>query len=128
MSDTLELPVVEFSAFFSKDENPVAYASECMKAAAAFRDYGAVAVRDPRVCFEDNETFLTMMENYFGMSDGVRGDYIDDVVEMLSLKYCCIHIDARPNLHYQVGVTPNNVERARVRYLHATLKVMLINA
>jgi len=93
MSDTLNLPVVELSALFGKEENPEAYAAECNKAAAAFRDFGAVAVRDPRVCFEDNETFLTMMENYFGMSDGVR--------------------DARPEHHYQVGVTPNNIERAR---------------
>ncbi|CAM9110688.1 unnamed protein product, partial [Ectocarpus fasciculatus] len=71
-----------------------AFAAECKKAADAFRDYGAVAVRDPRVCFDDNETFLSMMERYFEMSDGER--------------------DARPEVHYQVGVTPNGVERARL--------------
>jgi isopenicillin N synthase-like dioxygenase len=92
-SDTLELPVVSFAAFNAKDTDPAAYAAECKKAAEAFRVYGAVAVRDPRVEFADNETFLTMMERYFGYSDGAR--------------------DARPEFHYQVGVTPNNVERAR---------------
>ncbi len=71
MSDTLNLPVVEFCG---KEENAEKYREECLKAANAFRDYGAVAVRDPRVQFEDNETFLTMMERYFEFSDGVRGN------------------------------------------------------
>lgn len=93
MSDTLELPVIDVSALNARDENPEAFAAECQKAADAFRDYGAVAVRDPRVVFDDNETFLSMMERYFEMSDGER--------------------DARPELHYQVGVTPNGIERAR---------------
>lgn len=73
MSDTLELPVIDFSTFDTRAENPEAFAAECKKAADAFRDFGAVAVRDPRVCFEDNDTFLDMMERYFGYSDGERG-------------------------------------------------------
>ena len=73
MSDTLELPVIDFSVLDARSEHPEAYAAECKKAADAFRDYGAVAVRDPRVVFQDNETFLTMMERYFEMSDGERG-------------------------------------------------------
>ena len=74
MSDTLELPVIDFTAFEGRAAHPEAFAAECKKAADAFRDYGAVAVRDPRVCFDDNETFLSMMERYFEMSDGERGD------------------------------------------------------
>lgn len=75
MSDTLNLPVVDFSVLSSKEEDRGSYLAECRKAAEAFRDYGAVAVRDPRVVFEDNETFLSMMERYFENSDGVRGDW-----------------------------------------------------
>lgn len=73
MSDTLELPVIDIGTLDSREEHPEAFAAECRKAAAAFRDYGAVAVRDPRVVFEDNERFLSMMERYFEMSDGERG-------------------------------------------------------
>lgn len=71
MSDTLNLPVIDFNIL--REEDPEGFAAECKRAADAFRDYGAVAVRDPRVVFEDNETFLTMMERYFEMSDGERG-------------------------------------------------------
>ena len=50
-------------------------------------------VKDPRVNPENNNTFLDMMERYFESSDGTR--------------------DARPEHHFQVGVTPSHVERAR---------------
>lgn len=91
--DTLDLPVIDFSAFFNRTTNPEAFAEECRKAAEGFRQFGALAVRDPRVLFEDNETFLDMMERYFEGSDGVR--------------------DARPDIYYQVGVTPDHIEKAR---------------
>ncbi len=39
----------------------------------ALHEYGAVLVRDPRVEFGLNNTFLDMMEKYFALSDGVRG-------------------------------------------------------
>lgn len=89
----LTLPCVEFSAFFNKDKDPAAYMAECKKAAEAFRLYGVCAVRDPRVDFDDNERFLDMVEKYFEMSDGKR--------------------DARPNYHFQVGVTPEDTELPR---------------
>lgn len=89
----LNLPVIEFSAFFNKDKDPEAYARECKKAADAFHKYGVCAVRDPRVFSQDNERFLDLMEKYFEVSDGKR--------------------DARPELSFQVGVTPEETERAR---------------
>ncbi|CAM9868457.1 unnamed protein product, partial [Phaeothamnion confervicola] len=55
--------------------------------------FGLVLVRDPRVDRRDNDMFLDIMERYFKQSDGVA--------------------DARPELSYQVGVTPEGVERAR---------------
>jgi len=52
-------------------------------------------VKDPRVDATQNEAFLDLMEAYFEQSDGVE--------------------DARSDLHYQVGVTPSGVEKARPR-------------
>ena len=79
MSDTLELPVIDFNAYMAKEEQPERYKEECLKAAEAFKNYGAVAVRDPRVCFDDNDTFLSMMERYFEGSDGERGAHAIDM-------------------------------------------------
>ena len=42
---------------------------------------------------EDNDAFLTLLEEYFASSDGIR--------------------DARPDLSYQVGVTPAMIEKPR---------------
>jgi isopenicillin N synthase-like dioxygenase len=53
---------------------------------------GAFAVRDPRVTEEDNNKFLDLLESYFEQPEEVK------------LK------DARPDIHYQLGVTPNGVE------------------
>lgn len=89
----LKLPVVEFEAFFSKDKDPERYARECQKVADALHDFGLVVLRDPRVSEADNNRFIDMMEQYFESSDGVR--------------------DARPQYNYQVGVTPDNVEKPR---------------
>eukprot|EP00968_Pinguiococcus_pyrenoidosus_P011320 scaffold907_cov247-Pinguiococcus_pyrenoidosus.AAC.11 len=131
-----ELPVIDLGRFLSRDEDPAAAQAECVKAAVAMRKYGALVVRDPRVSAsarplrscrvgqsvhgkpkcrekrsatasetlrpfpldpkvnqEENERFLDMMERYFAMSDGVR--------------------DARPEVAYQVGVTPGGVEKPR---------------
>ena len=50
---------------------------------------GLVIIRDPRVSESNNDRFLDMMERYFESSDGVA--------------------DARPEYHYQVGVTPAHI-------------------
>ena len=50
-------------------------------------------VRDPRVDELDNNRFLDMLEQYFESCDGIR--------------------DARPEIAYQVGLTPSFVERPR---------------
>lgn len=72
---------------------------ECVKAARSLQSTGCLYVRDSRVLHADNEAFLDLLERYFASSDGIR--------------------DARPELHYQVGVTPamsewprNNCSRA----------------
>jgi isopenicillin N synthase-like dioxygenase len=88
-----DIPVIDFDIFFNKDKDPVRYAEECDKVAEAFHTYGIVIVRDPRVSEADNDRFLSQMERYFEQSDGVR--------------------DARPQYHYQVGVTGELIEKPR---------------
>jgi len=89
----MSVPVIDLEAFFNKDSNPEAYKVECDKVANALHTYGLLVIKDPRVFQADNARFLDMMERYFELSDGKR--------------------DARPDLSYQVGVTPSHVERAR---------------
>ncbi|KAJ8600179.1 hypothetical protein CTAYLR_001951 [Chrysophaeum taylorii] len=86
MSD--EVPVVDIAEFVKTGASPA-----CAEVAEALHKYGCLVVRDPRVEPAHNELFLDMMERYFSQSDGVT--------------------DARPELHYQVGVTPSGVEKAR---------------
>lgn len=88
-----DLPVIDFSLFFNKDADPVRYEAECQKVAYSLHHYGLVVLKDPRVSESDNDIFLSMMERYFEISDGVR--------------------DSRPNLSYQIGVTGEKIEKAR---------------
>ncbi|CAM9322809.1 unnamed protein product, partial [Discosporangium mesarthrocarpum] len=61
--------------------------------ADALHRFGVVLVRYLRVTAVDNDAFLDQMERYYEQSDGVT--------------------DARPELSYQVGVTPAGTERSR---------------
>ena len=67
----------------------------CREVAACFKHTGALVVRDPRVDSRHNARFLDVMEAYFSQP-----------VEQ-KMK------DARPHLHYQVGITPEGIERPR---------------
>lgn len=91
--EPLALPVIDVAAFMNKVNRPDYYEKECAKLSDALQMYGCAVIRDPRVDYDFNNTFLDMMERYFTLSDGVR--------------------DARPQYHYQVGVTPERIERAR---------------
>lgn len=93
LNNVLKLPCINFEAFSRKDIDPENYLAECFKVADALHKYGVCIVRDPRVAESDNDIFLDMVENYFGLSDGIR--------------------DARPDFAYQVGVTPAFTERPR---------------
>lgn len=92
-TSSLTLPTIDLQKYFDKDKNPEAYQVECKKAADALHTYGALNVRDPRVDAKLNPKFLDMLERYFESSDGKR--------------------DARPQYSYQVGVTPEKIEKAR---------------
>jgi hypothetical protein len=77
---------IDLGKFFDRHNDMDAYKRECVKAADSLHKYGVVILKDPRVFNADNDRFLDMMQNYFENSDGIR--------------------DARSELSYQVGVTP----------------------
>jgi isopenicillin N synthase-like dioxygenase len=68
---------------------------ECRKVCDCLHKYGVLVVRDSRVSEDDNARFLDMMEQYFEQDDAAK------------------RADARPELHYQVGSTPERTEKAR---------------
>jgi isopenicillin N synthase-like dioxygenase len=77
--------------------------SACTRLARCLTEYGAVLISDSRVTDADAVQFRALMEAYF---EQPREDKL---------------LDARPELHYQVGVTPNKVERVRVSCTAALL-------
>lgn len=67
----------------------------CAQVSRLLKETGALLVKDPRCTVEDNDRFIDMMEKYF-----------DSPPEFKRLQ-------ERPNLHYQVGVTPEGIEVPR---------------
>lgn len=67
----------------------------CREVSRTLRETGALLVKDPRCTVEDNDRFLDMMEKYFERPSEFK------------------RLQERPNLHYQVGVTPEGVEIPR---------------
>ncbi|KAK9669806.1 hypothetical protein RND81_13G155500 [Saponaria officinalis] len=67
----------------------------CLEVSRTLKETGALLIRDPRCTVEDNDRFLDMMEKYF-----------EQPLEFKSMQ-------ERPQLHYQVGVTPEGVEVPR---------------
>ena len=66
--------------------------AECKKLAECLYNTSTLVVKDPRCPSNDNDRFLNMLEKYY--EQGTEA---------------CLE-DARPDLHYQVGVTPEGVE------------------
>ncbi|CAN8066460.1 unnamed protein product [Agarophyton chilense] len=85
------IDLVDLASFLSDPK----VSDDCQRIANSLRDYGAVLIRDPRVLSQDSEKFVNLMERYFEQSPDVK------------MK------DARPELFYQVGVTPSNTEIPR---------------
>ncbi|RHZ62267.1 hypothetical protein Glove_341g29 [Diversispora epigaea] len=79
-------------SLYLKDKNDLLAIKECQKAANALREYGILLVKDPRVTEKDNSQFIDLMEDYFAQPLEIK------------LK------DSRPDIGYQVGVTPEFME------------------
>eukprot|EP00948_MAST-09A_sp_MAST-9A-sp1_P000039 g39.t1 len=109
--DTTHLPVIDLDAYRkylqacaeakesgsstpSIDSFPDAKV-QCQNIAKCLHLYGCLVVKDSRVNEADNNAFLDMMEKYFEQDDAQKQK------------------DVRPEVHYQVGATPERVEQAR---------------
>ncbi|KAI0564745.1 Non-heme dioxygenase [Gracilaria domingensis] len=86
------IDLVDLTSFLSSNQNVT---EDCKRVEKSLRDYGAVLIRDPRVGSKDSDKFVNLMERYFEQPSEVK------------MK------DARPELFYQVGVTPNHTEIPR---------------
>lgn len=72
-------------------------AEECKRVVEQLSEYGILMVKDPQVTADVNIKFTEMLESYFSKPDDVK------------------LADSRPDLLYQVGTSPNYIERARPR-------------
>lgn len=103
----MELPVIDLEPYLrhtgrfesSLDHNSPQFHAHiqqlCQDVSNCLRESGALIIKDPRCRAEDNDKFLDIMERFFQMSDDFKRK------------------QERPQLHYQVGVTPEGVELPR---------------
>ncbi|KAH6772948.1 2-oxoglutarate and oxygenase superfamily protein [Perilla frutescens var. hirtella] len=100
----MQIPVIDLTPYLELSGKSVSAGEEeldsslkslCSEVSRTLRETGALLVKDPRCSAEDNDRFLDMMEKYFEMPDDFK------------------RRQERPNLHYQVGVTPEGVEVPR---------------
>jgi isopenicillin N synthase-like dioxygenase len=87
-----EIPIFDLSDFLAGKDSA---AETCKQMADYIHRTGILVIRDPRVHEENNNTFIDMMERYYDLPDEVK------------LK------DIRPEIHYQLGATPENTESCR---------------
>lgn len=85
-------PVVDLAPFLKGEPQS---SDACQQIAQLLHQFGLLIVKDPRVDDSLNTNFIDMMEQYYEQPVEVRNQ------------------DARPEVHYQVGVTPEEVEHAR---------------
>lgn len=93
-------PIIDLNRFLTRDakENASSKAdweADCKLIAECLFKYGCLVVKDPRVDYKENDTFIDLMEKYYEQPKPAK------------------MVDTRPELHYQVGATPDGVENAR---------------
>ena len=68
--------------------------------AECFHKFGILIIRDPRVSMSDNEEYIDLMEDYFERTGELfyTGEKVSDI---------------KPECFYQVGATPEFIEKAR---------------
>lgn len=93
----MELPVIDLSSYLSAVSTDFNSQLQtlCSDVSRNLSETGALLIKDPRCTVEDNDRFIDMMEKYF------------------STPYDFKILQERPQLHYQVGVTPERVEVPR---------------
>ena len=97
------MPIIDLDLYLSASTDSMpseAALAECKKVSECFHNFGIILIRDPRVNMQDNDDYIDLMEEYFASA----GDkfYAGEKVE-----------EIKPEFHYQVGATPENIEMAR---------------
>lgn len=95
---SLSVPVIQLAGWLAGTLGDAEKAELAATVADSFVRYGVLVVRDPRVSEDDNNRFTDLMEQYYDQPDEVKAR------------------DARPDLHYQVGATPEATEVPRCRF------------
>lgn len=93
-----DLPVFDLAAIVAAEPGSLEEESllpVCQKMADCLHKTSCLVVRDPRVSEGDNAEILSLMQRYYAQSYEAKMQ------------------DARPEIGYQVGVTPANVETAK---------------
>ena len=101
--DFAEMPIIDLHAYLSaaSDNSMTPEAlNECKKVAECFHRFGIILIKDPRVDMQDNEEYIDLMEGYF--ADVGQRFYDNEEIS-----------DIKPEHHYQVGATPEFIEKAR---------------
>ena len=105
--DFADMPVIDLEVYLKaadcadQEKLPEAVRIECQKVAECFHKFGILLIRDPRVNPQDNEDYVDMMEDYF-----------EKTGDMFYAGKDCSK-DIKPECHYQVGATPDFIEKAR---------------
>eukprot|EP00002_Diphylleia_rotans_P021080 TRINITY_DN40_c0_g1_i1.p2 TRINITY_DN40_c0_g1~~TRINITY_DN40_c0_g1_i1.p2 ORF type:complete len:347 (+),score=50.24 TRINITY_DN40_c0_g1_i1:52-1092(+) len=90
----MDIPIVDLEPFLSAPESAAAR-EQCEAVRHALSEYGILIVRDPRAQESENSAFLDLLEKYFEQAAEAK------------------RADERPELHFQVGVTPEQTEVPR---------------
>lgn len=100
MVKTQRIEVIDLNKILKRNNGKINIEGEdilsiCNSITKCIKETGCLIVKDDRVTADDNDEFINMMERYYSQEREIK------------LK------DARPELHYQVGVTPNDIEIPR---------------
>lgn len=95
--EVVDTPIINVAAFL---DNTPEKEEECKKVADSLHKYGICIIKDPRIEEKDNDEYIEMLEKYFE----TRGDQYYKKEELK---------EAFPDIHYQVGITPEYKEKAR---------------
>jgi len=87
-----KVAVVDVDSFLKNDRS---CQDLCKEVVRSFHETGILIIKDPRVVPDDNEKFLSLMEKYYDQPDEIK------------------MADSRPELHFQVGSTPEGTEYPR---------------
>ena len=105
--DFQDMPIIDLASYMDAQDGKKDCADtsekaaiECQKVAECFHKFGILLIRDPRVDMKDNDDYIDLMEDYFERTGELfySGEQVEDI---------------KKDCHYQVGATPELIEKAR---------------